>query len=94
MTSGKVLAAASFPHFKLTKEYRGITMSSSVTTAVQRFEQRFEELREQGLVDMKFFVGEVNDATAEDFCAEFLVLDSLITEGKTTPLDFGDSTHR
>lgn len=69
-------------------------MSSLKVTAVQQFEQRFEELREQGLVDMKFFVGEVSDATAEDFCAEFLRMDKLIQDGKSQVLDFQDSTHR
>lgn len=69
-------------------------MSSLQKTAVQKFEQRFQELREQGLVDMKFFVGEVSDATAEEFCEEFVQMEALILEGKVRPLDFGDSTHR
>lgn len=69
-------------------------MTSLQAPAVQAFEQRFEELRRQGLVDMKFFVGEVSDATTEDFCAEFLRLDQLICDGECQPLDFGDSTKR
>jgi len=69
-------------------------MTSLQAPAVQQFERRFSELRDQGLVDMKFFVGEVGDATTEDFCEEFLRMDELIKANQSRPLNFGDSTKR
>jgi len=69
-------------------------MSSLTSTAVQKFEQRFEELKTKGLVDMKFFVGEVSDATAEDFCAEFLRMDQLIQKGEVIELELGKSAQK
>lgn len=42
-----------------------------MTNPVQKFEQWFREEKEKnGLVDMKFCVGDVSEATPESFCRE------------------------
>lgn len=50
-----------------------------MTNPVQKFEQWFRGEKEQnGLVDMKFCVGDVSEATTESFCREA----NLIQEGE------------
>jgi hypothetical protein len=65
-------------------------MSAAQSTAVGQFAQRFEEMKKEGLVDMKFFVGEVAESTQESFCREVNEIDRLVEEGKATPFSFGD----
>ena len=54
---------------------------------------RFQRMRdEEGLVDMKFFFGQVSEATVDDFCEEVNRLHKFVEEGKFTEIKhWGDS---
>ena len=54
--------------------------------------ERFQRMRkDDGLLDMKFFFGQVSEYTVDDFCEEVNRLYKLVGEGKCTKLDrWGD----
>ena len=48
--------------------------------------------KDEGLVDMKFFFGQVSEATVDDFCEEVNRLYRLVDEGKFTKVkSWGDA---
>ena len=55
--------------------------------------ERFQRMKkDDGLVDMKFFFGEVSEATVDDFCEEVNRLYKLVDEGKFTKVEsWGDA---
>lgn len=52
---------------------------------------RFKALADKGLVDVKFYVRALDEAVAEQVCAEVNALYAARESGKTEPLDFRDS---
>lgn len=54
---------------------------------------RFEKMAADGLQDVKFFVRNQSEATAEAVCKEVNDLYAAVDRGEETPLDFRDSTH-
>ena len=54
---------------------------------------RFEKMKaDSGLVDMKFFFGQVAEETVDDFCEEVNRLYKLVEEGKCTKVEgWGDA---
>ena len=45
--------------------------------------ERFQRMKEkEGLVDMKFFFGQVSETTVDDFCEEVNRLYKLVEEGR------------
>jgi hypothetical protein len=69
-------------------------MSAAQTTAVKAFAERFEVLKDEGLVDMKFFVGEVSESTHESFCKEVNEIDRLVNNGEATLFSFNDGSQK
>lgn len=63
------------------------SMSQCQTLAV-----RFERMAADGLLDVKFFIRNQDEATAEAVCAEVSALYAAVDRGEETPLDFKDST--
>ena len=55
--------------------------------------QRFERMKaEDGLLDMKFFLGSVSEETVEDVCAEVNRLHEMVEKGKVKEVkQWGDS---
>jgi len=52
---------------------------------------RYEGLAaNQGLVDVKFFLGNAGEATTEQVCREVNALYDALERGEYEPLDFGD----
>ena len=59
-----------------------------MNTEAQKLASRFEKMRaESGLVDMKFFFGQVAESTVDDFCEEVNRLHKLVEEGKCTKVE-------
>ena len=56
--------------------------------------ERFQRMKkDEGLVDMKFFFGQVSEVTVDDFCEEVNRLYKLVDEGKFTKVEsWGDGT--
>ena len=44
--------------------------------------KRFQQKKNDGLVDMKFFLGQVSEQTVDDVCEEVNRLYKLVEEGK------------
>lgn len=66
--------------------------SQMMTTERQKLAERFQEMKAQGLTDMKFHLGRVSEATTEAVCAEVNKLLDNINSGKVQRLDsWGDS---
>ena len=55
--------------------------------------ERFQRMKkDDDLVDMKFFFGQVSEATVDDFCEEVNRLYKLVDEGKFTKIEsWGDA---
>lgn len=62
-------------------------------TETAKLQARFERLKDNGLVDLKFYTGEVSEATPESFCKEANELLDAIEAGKARRFTFGDSSH-
>lgn len=60
-------------------------------SAITELQTRFDKMKEAGLSDMKFHVGEKLDCTVEEFCAEVLMALDAIEAGNYEPLNLGDS---
>lgn len=54
---------------------------------------RFERMAADGLLDVKFFVRNPDEATTESVCGELNRLYEAVERGEEVPLDFRDSTH-
>lgn len=64
----------------------------SKSAALQEFEERVAKLRtEKGLVDLKFYAGEVSESSTETFCREANDLLRAVENARTESLEFGDS---
>ncbi len=61
------------------------------TTNCMTLAGRFKELAGKGLVDVKFYVSNLDEAVTEQVCGEVNSLYEAREAGKTAPLDFGDS---
>jgi hypothetical protein len=59
----------------------------------ERLAAIYEKKAQAGLVDVKFTLTDVEDATPEIIYGEVLRLEEAIERGDVTPLDFNDS-HR
>jgi hypothetical protein len=53
--------------------------------------ERFEKMAADGLVDVKFFVRNSEEATVEVLCDEVTRLYEAVDRGEASPLDFNDS---
>ena len=55
--------------------------------------ERFQRMKaEDGLLDLKFFFGQVSESTVDEFCEEVNRLYRLVEEGKCTKVEgWGDS---
>ena len=73
---------------KATAKEGGLKM----TTEQQKLVARFQAMKaNDGLKDLKFFFGQVSEATVDDFCEEVNRLYKLVDEGKCTKVDdWGD----
>lgn len=54
---------------------------------------RFEALANRGLVDVKFYVRALDEATTDKVCGEVNALYDALDNGRSESLNFGDS-HR
>ena len=61
------------------------------TTHCTDLANRFSDLEGRGLVDVKFFVRNLDEASTEQVCAEVTDLYAALDAGKSEALDFGDS---
>lgn len=61
------------------------------TTNCMTLAGRFKELAGKGLVDVKFYVSNLDEAVTEQVCAEVNALYAAREAGKASPLDFKDS---
>lgn len=62
-----------------------------MTTQSKMLATRFEGLAEKGLVDVKFYVRNLDEASTEQVCGEVNALYAALDSGKGKPLSFGDS---
>ena len=54
-----------------------------LTRAQDQLNSRFRKMREEdGLLDMKFFFGQVSETTVDGFCEEVNRLHKLVDEGR------------
>lgn len=51
---------------------------------------RYENMAANGLVDVKFFLGNAGEATTEQVCREVNAMYAALERGECEPLDFGD----
>jgi hypothetical protein len=62
---------------------------------MQKLENRVDQLKAVGLVDLKFFIAEVSESTPEDFAREVNEFFNAIENGSTIePLVFNDGGKR
>ncbi|RUT34526.1 hypothetical protein EMQ25_00755 [Arsenicitalea aurantiaca] len=61
------------------------------TTHCTQLANRFEALAAEGLVDVKFFVRNLDEATTERVCSEVNALYAALDAGQHELLDFKDS---
>lgn len=63
------------------------------STHCDELAERFEKMAADGLVDVKFFVRNSEEATVEVLCDEVTRLYEAVDRGEASALDFNDS-HR
>jgi hypothetical protein len=63
-------------------------------TERQKLAERFQEMKAQGLTDMKFHLGRASEATTESVCAEVNKLLDNIEAGKVQRLPSWGDSHR
>ncbi len=51
---------------------------------------QYENMAANGLVDVKFFLGNAGEATTEQVCGEVNAMYAALERGDYEPLDFGD----
>lgn len=61
------------------------------STHCTELEARFERMASDGLLDVKFFVRNAQEATPDLLCEEVSRLYAAVDRGEATPLDFKDS---
>lgn len=61
-----------------------------MTEALKTLAARYEKMAANGLVDVKFFLGNAGEATTEQVCREVNALYEAVDRGDCEPLDFGD----
>ena len=65
------------------KRWKGRRPAMTSTSECARLADRFQAMKaDGGLVDMKFFFGQVSESTVDDFCEEVNRLYKLVEEGK------------
>lgn len=65
-----------------------------MTTACETLAARFKKKQREGLLDVKFFLQNREEAVAEGVCGELLSFYEAIDAGKAKLLDFGDLSWR
>jgi hypothetical protein len=58
----------------------------------QELATRFDTLKQDGLVDVKFYLRNTDEAVSEKVCAEVIRLHQAVERGDFAPLEFKDST--
>lgn len=61
-------------------------------THCTELEERFGTMASNGLLDVKFFVRNAQEATPDQLCEEVTRLYAAVDRGEVTPLDFKDSS--
>lgn len=59
-------------------------------SARENLAARYESMAANGLVDVKFFLGNPGEATTEYVCLEVESMYAALDRGDFEPLDFGD----
>lgn len=62
----------------------------TVSTECEALVERYKQKQAQGLIDVKFFVRNAEEALKEEICEEVNRLDDAIEEGNCVPLVFND----
>lgn len=61
--------------------------------ASEKLRELYKEKKKNGLVDVKFdFKETAKDASFEQLCQEILYMETAISQGKFTELNFGDGS--
>lgn len=68
------------------KEAKAMKMTNCLSLA-----GHFKELASKGLVDVKFYVRNLDEAASDEVCKEVNALYAARVAGKSKPLVFGDS---
>ncbi|WP_417489452.1 hypothetical protein [Maricaulis sp.] len=63
----------------------------STTTQCETLADRFAKMRDAGLVDVKFYMRNLDEAATESVCAEVNDMYEALDRGEFSPLDFKDS---
>lgn len=63
-------------------------------THCTELEERFENMASNGLLDVKFFVRNAQEATPDQLCDEVSRLYAAVDRGEATPLDFKDASRQ
>jgi len=53
--------------------------------------ERFDKMKAEGLVDVKFYLRNLDEAAVEAVCAEVSALYEAVERGETSKLDFKDT---
>lgn len=61
-------------------------------TECNQLTERFEAKASQGVVDVKFFIKNIEEATTHVICAEIAALLDARERGDVVTLNFGDAT--
>ncbi len=71
----------------------GLTIEVCVmkTDECEKLARRVESMAAQGLVDVKFFVKDLDGATPQQVCAEINAIYDAVERGNCRPLEFNDS---
>jgi hypothetical protein len=64
-----------------------------MATECERLTDRFNAMRNNGLVDVKFFLRNTDDATKDAVCAEVNAMLDAVDAGECVKLEFNDSYH-
>lgn len=63
-----------------------------MTTELEKLNQNYEQLRaECGLMDTRFYIGEISDSTPEQFAKEANLVMEAYMGNNTTVVEFNDS---
>lgn len=63
---------------------------SKTVAACEDLAAVYEEKRNNGLIDVKFFFQNRNETSLEQACSELMVLNQKIASGEVKQKDFGD----
>jgi hypothetical protein len=57
---------------------------------LSHLDKSFDALREKGFSDVRFYVGEITDTTAEQFAAEANIILDAVRQGKYKDVSWSD----